>query len=209
MLSQSERGNLKWFCELSDTIAACRFIREFLNQPHHIFVGNLPDGTVKDEWPRYDDDDFLAFMTHYRKLRLNNEPTNLFRIANLVAREGDDEARELVQKIKSEVNAEGGGWWGATLKADTDEPIFLNQFAVEDLTLNANVFHTDPEKKQVLDQIVGEGGLMKALAFWNYPRFARTVVFWAGKLADLIRTKGYLSASNTNWEMADSKSSDI
>ncbi len=207
MFPEHELNSLKWFCELSDTILACRFIRDFNKQPHHIFVGKLPDGTIKDEWPRYDDDDFRAFMTHYRKLRMNNEPTNLFRIANLVAREGDVGARELVREIRSEVNAEGRSWWFATLKTDTGDSVPLSQFDVEDLTLNAGVFHTDPEKKATLDQIVGGVGLMKSIAFWNYLRFVRTVVYWAGKLAEFIRERGYLNLEG-NAEASNANSTD-
>ena len=83
MFTPEQKQQLLSFCEVCDAILNCRFMREFFDQPHHIFVGKLPDGTVKDEWPRYDDDDFRAFLTHYRKLRFEGE-TKFERIVNLV-----------------------------------------------------------------------------------------------------------------------------
>src|SRR5689334_2121070 len=94
MFTEFDRKKLESFCKVCDEIEGCRFIRDFHKQPHHIFVGKLPDGRVMDEYPRYDDDDFRSLMTHYRKLRLKREPTYLFDIMNLLKIKGnpDDHA---------------------------------------------------------------------------------------------------------------------
>jgi hypothetical protein len=65
-----------------------------------------------DEYPRYDDDDFRALMTHYRKLRLNGEPTNLFTIMNLLKAKGDPKDRAMFKHFKKEIGEEGQSWWG-------------------------------------------------------------------------------------------------
>ena len=101
-------------------------MRDFFNQPHHIFVGTLPDGTVKDEWPRYDDDDFRGVMTHYRKLRLSGE-TQLERIINLVKRPSDTNDRQKLDYYKHEIKAEGDGWWGPSYTNGNGEWVTVNQ----------------------------------------------------------------------------------
>jgi len=90
MFTSEDRKRLAWFCEACDKTAGSRFIRTFFDQAHHIFVGTLPDGRVVNEYPRYDDDDFRAFLTHYRKLRSQREPTQLFRIMNMLKSKGDE-----------------------------------------------------------------------------------------------------------------------
>lgn len=191
MFTAEQKHRLNTFCEVCDSIAACRFIRDFNNQPHHIFVGKLPDGTVKDEWPRYDDDDFRAFLTHYRKLRLDGE-TKFERIVNLVKRVCDTNDREKLDYFKNEVKKEGRSWWGASLQDENGEQLFYTQEDIEDLILNGEVFHTNPDKSFTLKRLTGKSSLMKAVAFWNYVRYVRIVVGYASDTAALIRERGYI-----------------
>jgi hypothetical protein len=191
VFTPEQKRQLRHFCEVCDDIAACRFINDFHSQPHHIFVGTLPDGTVKDEWPRYDDNDFRAFLTHYRKLRLEDD-TKFERIVKLVKLVSDTNDRQKLDYFKSEIKAEGQGWWGASLENENGEQILFTQEEVEDLILNGEVFHTNPEKRVTLKKLTGEASLMKAVAFWNYLRFVRTVVFYASETAKMIRENRYL-----------------
>jgi len=69
----------------------------------------------------------------------------------------------------------------------------LTQEQLEDLIINGDVFHSDTFKKDALARVIGNTALPKALAFFNYMRFARTVVQCAQKTAELIRKKGYLA----------------
>jgi hypothetical protein len=132
LFTPEQKQQLHTFCEVCDDIASCRFMREFFDQPHHIFVGKLPDGSVKDEWPRYDDDHLRALMTHYRKLRLNDE-THLERIINLVKRPSDTNDRQKLDYYKSEIKAEGRGCWGPAYTNEKDEWVMVNQEQLEDL----------------------------------------------------------------------------
>src|ERR1700730_6691750 len=117
MFTPDDRKRLKRFCETCDSITACRFILDFPKQSHHIFVGTLPDGRVVNEYPRYDDDDFRAFLTHYRKLRprSNNKPTELLGILGLLELKGDPADLVLLNHFKTEIEEEGRGWWGAMI----------------------------------------------------------------------------------------------
>jgi len=181
---------LSRFCEVCANIAACRFIREFAKQSHHVCVGRLPDGRILDEYPRYDDDDLRAFLTHYRMLRLSKEPTNLFRVIKLVKWKGCVDDRELLETFRREIVEEGKGWWGAVVAHESGRRL-LTQTDVEDLILNGEVFHWEPTKRSELRKALGTVSLPKAIAFWNYLRFARVVVGCAQAVADLIQRREY------------------
>jgi hypothetical protein len=190
MFTPAEVEQLRSFCKLCDQIAKCRFIVDLPKQPHHIFVGKLPDGRVVDEYPRYDDDDFRAFLTHYRKLRAKRDnPTQLFQIMNLLKRE-DPADRPLLDHFKHEINEEEKGWWGAVRREEGREPILITQSELEDLILNGEVFHLAPDKEKELAQVIGGAQLTKAVAFFNYLRLVRNVIHYAQRTAELIVQRG-------------------
>jgi hypothetical protein len=191
VFTPEQKQQLRSFCEVCDAIQSCRFIRDFGNQAHHIFIGTLPDGTVKDEWPRYDDDDFRALMTHYRKLRQEGE-TKFERIVNLVKRVSDTNDRQKLDDAKDQVKAEGTTWWGAALRDENGEWIMYNQEQLDDLIRNGEVFHRDQGKQLVLRQLTGKNSLMKSVAFWNYITYLLIVIGNARDVATMIRERGYL-----------------
>lgn len=193
MLSSDDRRRLQRFCEICERIARCRFVLDLQKQSHHIFVGKLPDGRVMDEYPRYDDDDFRAFLTHYRKLRLSKDPTFLPRIMNIIKREGSAEDRALLDHLSSEIAEEEKGWWGAVSKDQSGTQLLITQREVEDLILNGDVIHSGLDKADKLANVLGKTSLVKAVAFLNYLRLVRTVIFCAQTTADLIREKSYVS----------------
>jgi hypothetical protein len=192
LFTSDERQRLEVFCEACDKAAGCRFIRTFFDQPHHIFMGTLPDGRVVDEYPRYDEDDFLAFLTHYRKLRMDKEPTHLFRIMNTLKQKGNEADRSVLDYLKNEIQEEGRCWWGS-MHPDEGYTEALTQERLENLMLNGEVFHSDVQKRNELAQLIGNRPLPKAVALLNYMRFARTVLGCAQKTAALIRERGYLA----------------
>jgi hypothetical protein len=149
---------------------------------------------VVNDYPRYDDDDFRAFMTHYRKLRMEREPANLFAIMNLLKRKGSPSERATLDHFKKEIKEEGRGWWGAVIRNQNGVDEWLTQEKLEELVLYGDVSHVNLELRDRLAKVVGKAGLMKALAFFNYIRFARIVVLYAQKTAEMIRSRGYLTA---------------
>jgi len=193
MFTSDEFKRIGAFCETCESIAGCRFMTEFSKQSHHICVGTLPDGRVMDEYPRHDIEDFRAFLTLYRKLRLGKEPTNLFRIMDILKRKGDPTDRAKLSHFKDEIDVEGKSWWGATLIDQAGVRTLLSQVSLEDLILNGDVFHTDFEKRDALKQVIGKAGISKAVAFLNYMRFVRTVLYCAQNTAELIHHRGYLA----------------
>lgn len=200
MFDSTESERLRLFCETCDKIAVCRFVQEIPKQSHHIFIGRLPDGRVVDEYPRYDDDDFRAFLTHYRKLRLNDEPTNLFGILKLLKWKGEEADRVLLDRLKTDIKEEGEGWWGATLQDESGDKLLVTQESLEEMILYGEVFHLDDEHKKNLEIVIGNAGLLKTVACCNYLRFLMTVVGCARKTAELIRQRGYLDAGAESQE---------
>jgi hypothetical protein len=192
IFTSDDRIRLALFCEICDSIGTCRFVREFYKQSHHISVGTLPDGRVVDEYPRYDDDDLRAFFTHYRKLRLEQDPTNLFAIMKLLKWKGNELDREQLDAFKNNIKEEERSWWGATLIDQNGEKKFLSQEDLEDVILNGEVFHSDAKKTTALRRLIAKASVPKALAFYNYLRFAMTVMEYAQRTAALIRQRGYL-----------------
>lgn len=131
MFTDDEKRSLRLFVEVCDKILGRRFLRDFHKQSHHVLIGTLPGGSLVDEYPRYDDDDFRAFMTDYRKLRLDQEETHLFRVMKLLKREGTTEDRALLDGLKNEIREEGSAWWGAVDRDDSGSRQYLTQEEVE------------------------------------------------------------------------------
>lgn len=193
MLSSDDRRRLERFCDVCDQIERCRFILDLPKQSHHICYGTAADGKFYDEYPRYDDDDFRAFLTHYRKLRLKKDPTFLPRIMNIVKREGNAEERAQLDHFKNEIAEEEKSWWGAASKDESGGQILLSQVELEDLILNGDVIHAGLDQADQLADLLGAASLVKAVAFFNYLRLVRNVIFYARKTAEMIREKGLLS----------------
>jgi hypothetical protein len=191
MFTDDDKRVLKLFCDTCDGVASRRFLSDFHKRPHHILVGTLPDGTGVNEYPRYDDDDFRAFMTDYRKLRLEQDDTCLFKIMNLLKWKGDSNDRAFLDGLKDEIKEEGRSWWGAVDRDQNGNQHFLTQEQVENLLLYGEIVHTD--RKDELQRVIGQPSYLKAVAFFNYVRFARVVVGCAQKTAELIRSRGYLT----------------
>jgi hypothetical protein len=112
---------------------------------------------------------------------------------NLLKWKGEKPDRAQFAHFKKEIKEEGRSWWGATLDDENGDKLFLTQEGLEGLILNGEVFHSDQGNRKALASVVGNAGLLKAVAFFNYMRFARTVVYCAQKTAELIRLRGYLA----------------
>src|SRR5439155_7039179 len=108
MFDAGERIRLQVFCEICDTVAGCRLMRDFDKQSHHIFMGKLSDGRVVDEYPRYDGEEVVAFLTHYRKLRVktNRPRIDLVSIFELIQSKGDHADSGVLDHFTEEISEE-------------------------------------------------------------------------------------------------------
>src|SRR5262245_45819586 len=110
IFTDSEKDSLRLFCHVCDEILECRFIKDLPKQSHSIEWSKLSDGTEKFYQPIYDRDDLRSYMTIFRKLLLEKELTNVYRILNILGRraENDTERGQLKQIKKSFQSIERG-----------------------------------------------------------------------------------------------------
>ncbi len=178
-LTSDERETLRQFCRISSEIVHSRFFKEYRQRSCAIFIGTLPNGTRVDQYPRYDKEDFKAFVLDYRKLRANSEDTNVARVMNLLRIRVSSCEQEAIRAIKRELHEEGNAWWGVTVHLDgSPDPVLLSSVEIEKYLFNASAFHTDKDKRPIWEQIERHG------PFWEHAflRFAMFVVDAAQKL---------------------------
>src|SRR5688572_22730188 len=94
-----ELAILRKFRRICEEISACGFIRDLPKQEHKLTVEHLPDGTSRTTYPQYDKDDFLAFLTHFRKLVAQGEATNVRRVLNIIGKYADEIERTALKGI--------------------------------------------------------------------------------------------------------------
>ena len=133
-------------------------------------------------------------MTHYRKLRMDREPTNLFAIMNLLKSEGDPNDLAMFEHFKKAIKEEGRSWWGPSVPDGNGGKELLTQEDLEKLILYGDVMHVNQETKDKLRLVTGRSGLMKTIAFFNFMRFVLAVIHLAQKTSETIRSRGYLNA---------------
>src|SRR5437870_4770733 len=84
--NSDELAVLRKFAQVCEDTSTCRFIRDLPKQKQTFVMDKQPDGTYLSTYPTYDKDDFLAFLTHFRKLVAKSESTNIFGVMNLMGR---------------------------------------------------------------------------------------------------------------------------
>ena len=127
-------------------------------------------------------------------LRSHVIPIVRLRVLNLLSRVGSEPEREELKGYKKNINTGASSWWGAKAKVEGNaEEVLLCSREVEDLLFNAEVFRTgtdrkkDEEKRRLWQQIEKYGPVWQH----SFLRYAMTVVHYAYRLAESIRTKGY------------------
>jgi len=182
-----EMDSLRVFCEICDDIISCRFIREFNKQDHVFRSTKNRDGTRTSKYPEYDDDDFRSFMTHFRKLFLQNErgvKTDIYSVISILSRYGTARDRKALHDIKSVLNQEKQGWIRVNVEVDGEEKSFTPG-DIMNLIVNADVFHSDAELSSTKKVYRKTGWIMQA----PFLRFAISVVNNAVNMAKVIRAQ--------------------
>ena len=186
--SADELAVLQKFRQICENIAGCRFIRDLPKQEHKFTVENLPDGTSRCSYPHYDNDDFLAFLTHFRKLVAEQEPTNIFRMLNLIGRKATEDERKVLKGYRKAIVAEG-----------TNPPLQLaivtpgNETSytpkqIEDIIFNGQVFHADDALQADLRRILDFHPLTR-MAFLRY---ASVLYQHASLISSVLKNQGHV-----------------
>jgi hypothetical protein len=186
--STDEIALLQKFRGVCESIKSCRFMRDLPKQQRTFTIENLPDGSCRSTYPKYDTDDFLAFLTHFRKLVADKEPTNIFKILKLVARYATQDEQGVLKKIRKQLEAEADS---PPLQLAIGPPGQETRYSpkqIEKVIFNGQVFHTDDELQADLRRILDYEPLVK-MAFLRY---ATIVVDDAWRTSCVLKHRGYI-----------------
>jgi hypothetical protein len=186
--SQDEIAVLRRFREICEEITTCRFIRDLPKQKHTFSIENLPDGTSRSTYPQYDKDDFLAFLTHFRKLVANKERTNIFVVLRIIGKHASEEERVALKDIKSLLVSEAKTPPLQLAIGTPGSETAYTPHQIENIIFNAQVFHTDAEL---------QGDLRKLLDFdpftkMAFLRYATILVKQAWQISCVLKTRGHV-----------------
>ena len=174
-----ELVTLRRFCVVCEDIKSCRFIRTIPTQKHTIKLENLPEGGCRLIAPDYDRDDFLAFLTHYRKLVAMNEKTNLLAVLKLVARYVPVEERSELKRIRKRLVSEAEK---PPLQMAIGLPGSETTYTpakIQDILFNGQVFHSDEALQGDLQNLLDFDPFTKA----SFLRYATTLINQAWQTA--------------------------
>ena len=185
--SAAELTTIKRFQSVCEAIMACRFVREFDKQEHTFTVRKLPDGTFENIYPVYDEDDFLAFLTHYRKLVANKESTNVFKILKVISRYASSDERQQLKEIRKLLVAEAKHPPMQMAIGPPGQETTFTPEAIQNLIFNGKVFHAAEELQGDLRQILE----FDPLTTMTFLRYATTVVNNCWHLSCVLTNRGY------------------
>lgn len=127
-------------------------------------------------------------LDSFRKLLLQKEPANLYRVMNILGRYGDNADRKRLRRIKRELQSVGESTAGVHMGVG-DPPRFVRPKHVVDTFLNGLLFHNDEACAADVDLYLSIGSTA-TLPFLHY------VVFHykqALRLSGAIKLRGLLS----------------
>ena len=183
-MPDSDRWASEQFIDLCEKIKTCRYFNSMTSGPHNIlsFVDRKASTSPAID---YDEDDFRSFLTLFRKLMADKEPTNIFRVRNLLARYSPPD-RPALSEIKRVLK-----------KAEKDQPIGIIEIRpggvkkswkpreIVDAIFNGEVFHTDRAKQSDLTRIRNFGPVAQVV----FISYALKVVVSAFNVAEILRSR--------------------
>ncbi len=145
MQKQTNVQILRAFHKVVGELHACRFVRQLREQDHTIRVTR---DSTEGRYPEYDRDDFRSFATLFRKLVAKREPTQLFRVMNILVQYAPEDVRPTFKRVKS-----------ALKEAAEDPPLKIAIGApgsevpytpqkICDILFNGVIFHSDHELQE-------------------------------------------------------------
>ncbi len=187
--SPDEVKILDTFRKVCEEIRCCRFVQTNSNQDHSLKTKKLPDGSTRSEYPAYDKDHFLAFLTHFRKLVANRDRTNIFNIMKLLGKHATKEERAYLKSCRKMLAAEAKN---PPIKMSIGPPNEETPYTpdkIQDILFNGQVFHSDEKLQTDLRQLLDfEPFVQRA-----FLRYAMIVVNLSCQLSDVMENRGYFS----------------
>jgi hypothetical protein len=186
--STNELGALRKFRKICDEVTSCRFVKNLQIQDHSFTSENLPDGSVRNRYPNYDKDDFLAFLTHYRKLVADKEPTNIFKVLKIIARYATDEERASLKEIRRMLVAEAKHPPSQIAIGLPGNETAYTPEQIENVVFNAQVFHSNDDLQNDLQKLLDFEPFTKMV----FLRYATIVVNQAWQISCVLQKRGYV-----------------
>jgi pyoverdine/dityrosine biosynthesis protein Dit1 len=183
-----ELAVLRKFRQICEDISICRFIRDLPKHENKFTIESLPDGTCRSTYPNYDKDDFLAYLTHLRKLVAQGESTNLYKVMAIIGKSATDDERAALKEIRKMLNEEANApALQLSIGTEGNETTYTPK-QIEDILFNGQVFHTDDSLQGDLRKIQDFDPLTK-MAFLRYATiFSRQ----AWQISCVLKNRGYL-----------------
>jgi hypothetical protein len=186
--SPEELVTLRKFSRICDDITTCRFVRDLPKQEHTFTVENLPDGSSRATYPEYDRDDFLAFLTHFRKLVAQKESTNIFVVLKLIGRYATDEERLVLKKVRKTLDAEATNPPLQMAIGPPGEEVAYTPKQIENVIFNGQVFHSADELQDDLRKLLDFDPFTKMM----FLRYATILVKHAGRVVKVLKYRGHI-----------------
>lgn len=179
---------LRKFRQICEDISTCRFVRDLPKHGSTFKIAKQSDGTCVSTYPNYDKDDFLAYLTHFRKLVAQGESTNIYRVMNIISKYASDEERGAFKNIRRELNEEANKpALELAIGTPGNETVYTPKH-IEDVLFNGQVFHTDDSLQDDLRKILDFDPITK-LAFLRYAACLTNVAF---HISSVMKNRGYL-----------------
>lgn len=103
MITDTDDRSLRLFCTIVGEIHACRLIRDFSSDT---LTNSVNEDRSKNRIPEIDRDDFRSFMTLFRKLIAQGEPTQLFKVLKIIKRFSPKKNQQGIKQIVENLNRE-------------------------------------------------------------------------------------------------------
>ncbi len=155
-MTEEERWQLKQFVLLCEKIKKCRYYAHL--RAHKFTFTAL--GSVKPQTHdaiHYDEDEFRSFLTLFRKLIANRQPTCIFKVLKIVGRCNEydrPDCREIKKYLKE---AERHGSMGIeSISVNEQSENERKEYTPKDIVdtlFNADIFHTDKKRQSDLEAI--------------------------------------------------------
>jgi hypothetical protein len=186
--SQDEAAVLRRFREICEEITSCRFVCDLPKQQHTFTIESLPDGTSRSRYPQYDKDDFLAFLTHFRKLVANKESTNIFVVLKIIGKYATDEERVALKGIRRILVSEANNPPLQMAIGTPGNETAYTPHQIENIIFNAQVFHSDQELQGDLRKLLDFDPFTKMV----FLRYATILVSQAWQISCVLQNRGHV-----------------
>jgi hypothetical protein len=186
--TECEASTLRTFRAICDEIVSCRFVRDLPRQKHIFSVRHLPDGTSCSQYPEYDKDDFLAFLTHYRKLVATKEATNIFSVLNIIGRYANETDRTRIKTVRKNLtSASKTPPLQIAIGAPGNETPYPPH-KIGNIIFNGQVFHSDKQLQDDLRKMLEFDPIAK-MVFLTY---ATLLVSQACQISHWLKDQGHV-----------------